>query len=655
MFKNLRLGTRIFLGFVVILILLGMVCGTGVFGLTRVSQRVTNSNNVRKLENGIFEARRQEKNFIIRKDASCLQKVEAAVTGLYADAAAAKSGFGDAANQGKMEEVASSTRAYYEAFLKYVALIRDKETCLAEMRGKSEQFRQQMEAMEDSQNSQMAEDWAATAQSLAEAASSQPDRLQEVLTERDTKLKDRISKLSDVSKAIGLFVEMSALEKEFLLSETQEKKNQLLGHLEKISTLAVDIKSRFKKAENIAQADALLNATHDYQQAVETYFKNTEAQKETDGAMVASARKVQELCNAASQDQEGRMRTEIRVASWLMFGVAGAAIVFGLVIAWVITRSITKPINRIIETLSAGAVEVTAASDQVAESSQRLAEGTTEQAASLEETSASLQELTSMTKHNEDSTHQSDAMMGEVKQETGQCVSAMARMQEAITRINQSSMQTAKINKTINEIAFQTNLLALNAAVESARAGDAGKGFSVVAEEVRSLAQRSAEAAKNTSMLIEEALRNAESGVQVSQEVGDGLQRILACVEKVAVMISEVSSASRQQSQGIEQINAAVAQMDQVTQASAASSEETAAASEQLNAQAAELHTVVEELAYIIGGANAMSNRLQPADTAVQSVRNAYQEPTDRPLILPQKTLAQVEYHEHEAIPVRKG
>jgi methyl-accepting chemotaxis protein len=181
---------------------------------------------------------------------------------------------------------------------------------------------------------------------------------------------------------------------------------------------------------------------------------------------------------------------------------------------------------------------------------------------------------------------------------------AMARMGDAINKIKGSSDQTAKIIKTIDEIAFQTNLLALNAAVEAARAGDAGKGFAVVAEEVRNLAQRSAEAAKNTAALIEGAQKNADNGVAVSGEVGRFLGQIAEKVQKLSGLVGEVSAASEEQTKGISQISIAVTEMDKVTQGNAASAEESASASEELFAQAKELGDMVTALVGLVDGAS---------------------------------------------------
>lgn len=291
---------------------------------------------------------------------------------------------------------------------------------------------------------------------------------------------------------------------------------------------------------------------------------------------------------------------------WILITL-GCATIAGLSIGIFLTRSITGPINRIIEALTEGSRQVSGASTQVAESSQAAAAGASEQAASLEQTSASLEEIQAMTKQNADNARQADKMTQEASSASAKGRDAIDRVCDAIGNIRSSSDETAKIIKTIDEIAFQTNLLALNAAVEAARAGEAGKGFAVVAEEVRNLAQRSAEAAKETSALIEESQDRAQVGVGVSEEASTALQEISTSIEKVSHLIAEVTSATDEQSNGIEQVNLAMTQMDTITQSNAASSEESAAASEELSAQARELDEMVADLIVIVRGGNARS------------------------------------------------
>ncbi len=291
----------------------------------------------------------------------------------------------------------------------------------------------------------------------------------------------------------------------------------------------------------------------------------------------------------------------VRALQWVIGVVTAVAIGGIIMVALLITRSITKPINAVIKNLKGGAEQVASASEQLSSSSQQMSEGASEQASSLEEVSSGLEQTSSMTKKNADSTRQANTLAAEASTSADRGGESMRKMSETIGRIKSSSDATAKIVKTIDEIAMQTNLLALNAAVEAARAGEAGRGFAVVAEEVRNLAQRSAEAAKNTADLIQGSQEQAVQGVEVSQEVEKSLGEIGESVKKVAALITEVSQASDEQAQGIEEVNSAVSQMNTVTQQNAASAEESASASEELSGQAQNLNAMVVELASIVG------------------------------------------------------
>jgi len=303
----------------------------------------------------------------------------------------------------------------------------------------------------------------------------------------------------------------------------------------------------------------------------------------------------------AEIDESEAMAT-VNSITWLMIviGIIGVAAI--LLVAITTARSISKPINLIIENLTDGANQVGSASEQVASASQSLAEGSSEQASSIEETSSSLEEMSSMTKQNADNASQASSLAKDANIATEKGMNSVNKMSSTMQSIKKSSDETAKIIKVIDEIAFQTNLLALNAAVEAARAGDAGKGFAVVAEEVRNLAQRSAEAAKDTSGLIEGSQKNADEGVQATEEVVEILGNVTESIRKVSDLLAEVASASQEQAQGVEQVNTAVSQMDKVTQTTAANAEESSSASEELAAQAQEMQRIVDELNTIIKG-----------------------------------------------------
>jgi len=256
-------------------------------------------------------------------------------------------------------------------------------------------------------------------------------------------------------------------------------------------------------------------------------------------------------------------------------------------------NTVMQNLDNALTQVSAAVSNVAGASGEISDGAQNLAEGSNEQAASLEEVSASLEEMSSMTKQNADTSDHASILATEARDAADNGDASMKRMAEAIRHIKESSDNTAKIIKSIDDIAFQTNLLALNAAVEAARAGEAGKGFAVVAEEVRNLAMRSAEAAKSTADMIEESVKSADGGVKIAEEVANSLGQIVNRTSKVGDLIAEIAAASKEQALGIEQVNTAVAQMNQVTQRNAANSEESASAAEELNSQAAELANMV--------------------------------------------------------------
>ena len=344
--------------------------------------------------------------------------------------------------------------------------------------------------------------------------------------------------------------------------------------------------------------------------------------------------------NKKSAVQEGALSIATARSAFTCVAVSVAfAFAAGLFAAFANIRSIAKALNVVSETINEGSTQVASAAGQVSSSSQSLAEGASEQAASLEETSASLEEIGSMTQRNAESAQTAQSLSGEARAAAEVGVARTGEMQQemeairkasdemgvAIADIRTSSNDVSKIIKTIDEIAFQTNILALNAAVEAARAGEAGAGFAVVAEEVRSLAQRSAEAAKETARMIEASVAQSARGVEANERVTvrvssiaqksagvrASLDEIVAKVQEVDTLVTSIASASKEQTQGLGQVTQAVAQMDKVTQSNAAGAEETASAAQQLNTQSQELRTAVDTLAALVNGGAAGQSQVR--------------------------------------------
>lgn len=303
-------------------------------------------------------------------------------------------------------------------------------------------------------------------------------------------------------------------------------------------------------------------------------------------------------------------------ASLIIGGASVVVIVLCLVFASAIVIGLNRVLVRIANSLNEDSGRVSSAATQVSSASQTLAEGASEQAASLEETSSSLEEMASMTKRNSENAQKANDLAKQAREAADKGVGDMQSMSTAMEAIKVSSHDIAKIIKTIDEIAFQTNILALNASVEAARAGEAGMGFAVVADEVRNLAQRSAQAAKETAGKIEGAIAKAGQGVEISSQVARTLNDIVAKVRQVDELVAEVADASREQAQGVTQMNTAVGQVDKVTQSNAASAEESAAAAEELNAQAETMKQTVAELLDLVGGKSGAVTTKPPAPVA---------------------------------------
>src|SRR5262245_29501411 len=401
---------------------------------------------------------------------------------------------------------------------------------------------------------------------------------------KDSKRQDEIeARMAEIAAEIGKLT--SAYE----ATITQPKDRELFDAFQKQRGILVEARkehlaySREHSAvETLTHYDSTLKPVYDaYLKAADTEMEFNKDSGESYGAAIDAT------VNSA--------------ITWTVVAVVVAVLV-SCGIAFLIIRTTNTVLADSVTALSSGAEQVVAAAGQVASSAQTLSQGATEQAASLEETSASMEEMASMARQNSENTTEGANLMSQVDtrvNESNQVLQAMVASMEAI---QDSSSKVAKIIKTIDEIAFQTYILALNAAVEAARAGEAGMGFAVVADEVRNLAQRSAQAAKDTAGLIEESIARSQEGSGKVSEVATSIGAITESVTRVKGIVQEVRTASHQQTQGIDQVSQAVSQMEKVTQSLAATAEESAAAAEELNAQAETSMSVVRSLSALVGG-----------------------------------------------------
>ncbi|MFH1057290.1 MAG: methyl-accepting chemotaxis protein, partial [Pseudomonadota bacterium] len=395
---------------------------------------------------------------------------------------------------------------------------------------------------------------------------------------------------------------------------------QGLSHFTELGRKADELTAVIRQAVNRRQLEEIKRASEDYKKAMVAVMESMEAfqsMRKTRGDLadqiIGQVNAVSENAIAAVNQSQTATQATVNAASLIDYAGMAVALVLGVILAIFITRSSTTAIHRVIGGLSEGAAQVAAASGQVAIASQALAEGAAQQAAALEETSSSLEEMASMTRTNADNAGQANHLAQDTQNVVVRANQAMGELTESMTQIAAASEQTSKIIKTLDEIAFQTNLLALNAAVEAARAGEAGAGFAVVAEEVRNLAMRAAEAAKNTAALIEGTVKKVRDGSDLVSRTNEAFVELSQSSARVVELVGEISAASAEQAQGIEQVNRATVELDKVTQQNASSAEESAAASEQMTAQADTMRGFVEELVQLVGSHREGGRRARPA------------------------------------------
>ncbi len=564
MFRNMTLGRRIGLGYALILTLLLAVGGSGYIALTHLMKGVSLYKEIHAIQKDFSAAKEHVTQYLIHNydQAREIQRVEKerALTALEGslktvDAAvrrlARELGVGSLLGKGK-EEITG----YLGAFSLYVG----------------------------SENAKI----------LAETM------MDELQSEIRTAI-DEGDFLVDEMRAANLL--MHSAVKVYTGRNTENRWRMVEQTLEGMEKALEAWRKRVEKSESLsAVGNRLRTAMDDYAGAIRRYRGEVEKQIRHREAMGKHGKGIDALFLDLGRIISDRLAAVERFSKRLILGFVLAALLLGLLYAWISSRAVLKRTKGVISGMNRGIGSVVSASARLFSESAALSEGAASQAAAIEESSASLEQLSAMTRQNAENAAQADRLMGDVSRLVAEAASAMDTLVETMEDVSRSSDESRRIVKAIDDIAFQTNLLALNAAIEAARSGGAGGGFAVVAEEVRKLALRSGEAARETGGLIDATVTGTKEGrIQVAA-TAEAFTTLAREADRIVSLIGEIAAASQEQHQGLEEVNRAVGAIEKVTHRNTATAQGSTEASREMNRQAKHMQEMVASLSALVGG-----------------------------------------------------
>ncbi|NDV25860.1 methyl-accepting chemotaxis protein [Desulfovibrio sp. JC010] len=617
MFKNMKLAMKLGLSFALMIFLSAAMAYVGYDGMSGIEDRVDKADDVNRMVRIILETRMSEKNYMLRAEEDYLKKHAELISTLKSQVKTTNTKFSQKINHDQMTELNAAVDKYNNAFTGYVELVKKRDETMELMRAEARTALSGLEKVRSDQKEQLDSILSNTRQKIvAGIRRSEFGTISTLYNKGQQDIEDKLTKADDANRAIKWFITARKNEKEYIISSDPKYLEMVRDDIVQIEKLIQDLKRRFINPANIAQVEGVLKSISGYYTNFHNYTGLMAQQVEAEKIMVEAARGADAQCRAARADQKAKMLVQIETSSTLLFSGALIALILGLLTAFILTKAITGPIqmgvrfaqrmaqgdftrtldidqkdevgilaaalNNMVNRLSVVVAEVGSATENVASGSEELSataeslsQASTEQAANVEEVSSSMEQMTANIRQNAENAQQTESIAVQSAQQAEESGDAVTQAVDAMKNI-------AEKISIIEEIARQTNLLALNAAIEAARAGEHGKGFAVVAAEVRKLAERSGEAAREIGDL-------STGTVDMAEKAGEMLVQLVPDIKRTAELVQEITAGSSEQLSGAEQINKAVQQLDQVTQQNASASEEMASTSEELSSQAEEL------------------------------------------------------------------